>query len=189
MVDFTKDIQTESGLAARHVFTFDSGLNDYPFLIVIPGAGEDVVDQANEHGETRSGQYVIVNKPEPPKVVYARLFKDEEGAFYFDENAYDSEAEATDAGDRYQLVGIVPVTVPGTGDAAPAAEGSLDTVEIDGVVFRAGSRVYFRRPRRGWRWGHVVKVRSNDRSSLFVQPDDGSRPYWALNRNVQTTDV
>lgn len=178
MVDFSKDLQTEGGSHVRFIAELGA-FHDYPFIVVIDHDGERV-DQANEHGETRSGLYIVTNKPEPPKVVYARLFKDETGAFYFDENAYDSEAEAKDAGDRYQLVGIVPVTVP---DAdAPVA---LAKVTIGCTDYHVGDKVETYRARHGRRLGVVKKIRDDATSALFVQHDDGSKPYWVLNRSVR----
>lgn len=38
----------------------------------------------------------------------------------------------------------------------------------------------------GWRNVKVVKIRNEYRKSFFVQAEDGSSPYWALNRNLSS---
>jgi hypothetical protein len=37
----------------------------------------------------------------------------------------------------------------------------------------------------GERSGTVVKTRDHSYKTLFVQPNDGTNPYWALNKNIR----
>lgn len=50
---------------------------------------------------------------------------------------------------------------------------------------RVGETVTFYRKGFGTRTGVIRKLRRDSRQSLFIEPNDGSGPYWALNKNVR----
>jgi hypothetical protein len=69
------------------------------------------------------------------------------------------------------------------GTVASDPEGS---VRVNGSVYVAGDKVSAYRQGFGQRVCDVLKTRDTDRfKSLYIQANDGSVPYWALNKNIR----
>jgi hypothetical protein len=69
------------------------------------------------------------------------------------------------------------------GAVASDPEGS---VRVNGSVYVAGDKVSAYRQGFGQRVCDVLKTRDTDRfKSLYIQANDGSVPYWALNKNIR----
>ncbi|WP_316207477.1 hypothetical protein [Bradyrhizobium sp. SZCCHNR3118] len=71
---------------------------------------------------------------------------------------------------------------------APVDDNSAnpDAVWVNGRRIVPGDAVSAYRQRQGTRTCDVKKTRQHSYASLFIQPRDGSNPYWALNKNIRS---
>jgi hypothetical protein len=93
-----------------------------------------------------------------------------------DDNDGDVEDEENHDGDLEDTASGVVASDP---------EGS---VRVNGSVYVAGDKVAAYRQGFGQRTCTVLKTRSTDidpYKSLYIQANDGSVPYWALNKNIR----
>jgi len=68
--------------------------------------------------------------------------------------------------------------------AAPSVEAPTE-MYVAGRNRRVGETVYASRRGFGTRACRIVKLRRDSHKSLFLDPQDGNAPYWALNKNVR----
>jgi hypothetical protein len=61
-----------------------------------------------------------------------------------------------------------------------------DARYVNGRLYAPGDSVRAYRNSFGDRVGKVVKTRDHSYQTLFVQFEDGTNPYWALNKNIRT---
>jgi hypothetical protein len=61
-----------------------------------------------------------------------------------------------------------------------------DARYVNGKLFAPGDTVRAHRSGFGERVGTVVKTREHSYQTLFVSFNDGTNPYWALNKNIRT---
>jgi hypothetical protein len=95
------------------------------------------------------------------------------------------EGESFESGieDEEQIDGDLEETTAITTNSDALPEGS---VRVNGTVYAAGDKVRVYRGGFGERNVTVIKTRTTDPwKSLYVQADDGTGPYWALNKNVR----
>jgi hypothetical protein len=91
-----------------------------------------------------------------------------------DGNDDDGEDEESHDGDLDDTAGEATASDP---------EGS---VRVNGSLYMAGDKVSAYRQGFGQRVCDVLKTRDTDRfKSLYIQANDGSVPYWALNKNIR----
>lgn len=176
-IDFSKPLVTDDGDAVTVVTVLPVG--EYPVIVQI--AGEEQIEQINAEGNSLSGSVEVQNAEEGPKVVYAVLLN--EGAeHYFSETAYLSEADARASNNSEDIVAVTPVTIPVT---TAEVASDLASVNLNGRAIKVGDTIYAYRRHYGDRQAKVVKVRNDVRKSLYIDPQDGNAPYWALNKNIR----
>ena len=113
----------------------------------------------------------------PPRVVEEPVV---ETAVELTDDEY-SEEEEHDEGDGFQPdVAVVEATPP-----TPPAPPHPDARWVNGRLIAPGQFIRAYRPRCGVRDVEVIKTRDHAYQSLFIKPQDGSNPYWALNKNIR----
>ncbi|MEY9247611.1 hypothetical protein [Bradyrhizobium elkanii] len=70
-------------------------------------------------------------------------------------------------------------------EATPPAPAHPDAKWVNGRLIAPGQTVSAYRQRFGTRQCEVIKTRDHAYQTLFVKPQDGSNPYWALNKNIR----
>ena len=56
---------------------------------------------------------------------------------------------------------------------------------MNGASSPPGQTVWAFRQPLGTRQVEVIKTRDHAYQTLFVKPQDGTNPYWALNKNIR----
>jgi hypothetical protein len=110
----------------------------------------------------------------------------------FDTKVFTTEEEArnTDA-PGYEFIASYRVVLPRQPQTeVEELEGSDEVdapayVYVNGRNVRVGDTVTVSRSGYGYREAVVKKLRNDPKRQLFVQANDGTGPYWALNRNVR----
>jgi hypothetical protein len=91
--------------------------------------------------------------------------------------ALDSNNEDGDEEHEDEVAPVSPVAPPSTD--APTE------MYVAGQNRRVGQTVYASRQGFGIRACRIVKLRRDGHKSLYLDPQDGNAPYWALNKNVR----
>ncbi|WFU52234.1 hypothetical protein QA639_21235 [Bradyrhizobium pachyrhizi] len=71
-------------------------------------------------------------------------------------------------------------------EATPPAPPHPDAKWVSGRLVAPGQIVRFHKQHVGTRDVEVIKTRDHSYATLFVRPQDGSNPYWALNKNLRS---
>lgn len=91
-----------------------------------------------------------------------------------------SEEEEHDDGEDFHSEAVVETAPP-----TPAAPPHPDAKWVSGRLIAPGQIVRFHKQYVGVRDVEVIKTRDHSYATLFVKPQDGSTPYWALNKNLR----
>ncbi|MGX1427104.1 hypothetical protein AB7M59_007539 [Bradyrhizobium elkanii] len=70
-------------------------------------------------------------------------------------------------------------------EVVEAAPPNPDAKWVNGRLIAPGQTVSAYRQRFGTRQVEVIKTRDHAYQTLFVKPQDGTNPYWALNKNIR----
>lgn len=193
-VDFNKPLRTSDDHDKVTVVTVLPA-GGYPILVQVEG--DEKVYQVDKDGGEYNGEIGVENVPEEPAGVrFFSLFRDGD-KILASEESFDSASDASnDEIHGLELVGIASVDLTAAKEllastkATPTSDAGTNdpavSVLVGGRYYRAGDTARFYRRGFGTRTGTVVKVDPTDsRKSLFVQANDGSNAYWALNKNIQ----
>ncbi|MHC2249938.1 hypothetical protein [Bradyrhizobium elkanii] len=111
----------------------------------------------------------------PPRVSASAVVEstvvEGDGSDFNEEEEHDEGGD--DAGDE-----VVAAVV----EAAPPHP---DAKWVNGRLIAPGQTVSAYRQRFGTRQVEVIKTRDHAYQTLFVKPQDGTNPYWALNKNIR----
>jgi hypothetical protein len=188
--------------------------NVYPVVVVSTDLeGDEVVHQFDTDGDALEGDLKVENKV--AKEVTKFILVERTGRSSFSTDVYDTHDEACSEADAEAFHAIIPFVIPVeaqvlfteepvieddsddedeeinddgdeqtfTGAVVDAPEGS---VRVNGSVYVAGDKVSAYRQGFGQRVCDVLKTRDTDTfKSLYIQANDGSVPYWALNKNIR----
>jgi hypothetical protein len=108
----------------------------------------------------------------PPRDRTAAIIASVEG----DDFSVEDDEESDD------LAGTEDTSLVSTGSASPT---NPDAHYVNGKLYTPGDGVRAYRQGMGERVGSVVKTREHSWKTLFIQFNDGSNPYWALNKNIR----
>jgi hypothetical protein len=187
--------------------------NSYPVLVVGHYGGEQIVIQFDTDGDDVNGEYRAENIETGPRTKFVKLFIDGDREITADEQVYDSELQAKRGYSHQDVLGIFPVVIPprdgvaasdetgvedeeegddleGTDEVAavetaPAMPPHPDARWVNGRLIAPGQIISAYRKHFGVRQVEVIKTREHSYQTLFVKPEDGSNPYWALNKNIR----
>ena len=186
----------------------------YPVLVVGNDGGEQIVVQFDTDGDDVNGEWKAENIETGPRTKFVRLFIDGDRALTADEEIYDTEAEANRAYSHQDVFGVFPFVIPPRGsqleatedgdgiddeeesddlegtetavvETAPAVPPHPDARWVNGRLIAPGQIISAYRKGYGVRTVEVVKTREHSYQTLFIKPQDGSNPYWALNKNIR----
>jgi hypothetical protein len=167
--------------------------NSYPVVVVSTNeVGDQVVNQFDTDGDSVDVYLKVENFHVGERAAFVVILKDGRN-FYPHDDLFDTESAAIDTvGDNSEFFAVLPITIPATKQEIETAadEDSLDgqtdgSVQVNGYTVKAGDQVVAFRRGFGERKATVLKVRNDFRKSLYIQPDDGTNPYWASNKNVR----
>jgi hypothetical protein len=202
-IDFNKPFLVNDGYDNRYDGRVVAVLKNssYPVVVCFDNDGETVM-QFDTDGDSDDGDYTIEQAREYPYTVYGAMLE-EDGDLKFVETVFSSETDLRNQLLAYQLddlVAVFPVTVTGPAVShKPASEqeeseadaddnvpiGSpIDEFVLRGRSIKVGDTVWTSRRGFGHRQCKVLKMRKHPHVSLFVDPQDGNNPYWALNKNI-----
>lgn len=136
---------------------------------------EGAANRAYSHSDV-FGVFPFVIPPRAPAVVEATVVGTDEE---LSDDEY-SEEEEHDEGDA-DFQGSAPVVV----EPASPAPSHPDAKWVNGRLIAPGQIVRFHKQYQGVRDVEVIKTREHSYATLFVKPQDGSNPYWALNKNLR----
>lgn len=114
----------------------------------------------------------------PPRVVEAPVVEAVVETAELSDDEYSEEEEHDDAG-QFEAA-VVDATPP-----APPAPPHPDAKWVNGRLIGPGQIVSAYRQKYGTRQVEVIKTRDHAYQALFVKAQDGTNPYWALNKNIR----
>jgi hypothetical protein len=193
-IDYNKPIQTIDGETAELMQVLTG--QRYPFLVKITKEDGDItVDTFDLDGDGRHSYYTLENKKEEPAFFWGRLVRDtDDDEYLFDGSVYTSEQEAREGylSSYLEIVSVFKVETKAKVEASSDDEAedagdengdTVDRVLIGNEYVVPGQGIGYFRKGYGNRYGTALKLRANSTKSVFFQPDDGSNPYWALDKN------
>ncbi|WLB84980.1 hypothetical protein [Bradyrhizobium elkanii] len=107
----------------------------------------------------------------PPRVSASAIV--EAAVVEGDGSDFNEEEEHDEAGDE------------DVAEVVEAAPPHPDAKWVNGRLIAPGQTVSAYRQRFGTRQVEVIKTRDHAYQTLFVKPQDGTNPYWALNKNIR----
>jgi hypothetical protein len=202
-IDFNKPFQVNDGYDNRYDGRVVAVLKNscYPVVVHFESDVETVM-QFDSDGDSEDGDFTIEQAREYPYTVYGALLE-ADGELTFVETVFSSETDLRNNLPAYQmddLAAVFPVTVTGPavsqqpvseqeeseadGDNNAPIGSPIDEFVLFGRSIKVGDLVWANRRGFGHRHCKVLKMRKHPHASLFVDPQDGNNPYWALNKNV-----
>jgi hypothetical protein len=187
----------------------------HPVVVSFWKHGEQSIAQFDTDGDSACGDYKIEQDQPYPRTIYVVIGRDGRNLVvdedvYASEEAAHSETNVDEVAGVFPLVIEAPKATEVPVAVSDFHEGGVETEEQDedlegtevtstvndpnqpptemyvaGRTRRVGETVTFYRNGFGTRTGTIRKMRRDSRQSLFVEPTDGSGPYWALNKNVR----
>ena len=133
---------------------------------------EAAANRAYNHGDV-FGVFPITI---PPRAVAEPVVEASTEEVTDDEYSEEEEHDEGDADFHVEAAVVEPT---------PPAPPHPDAKWVNGRLIAPGQMIRAYRPRCGVRDVEVLKTRDHAYQSLFIKPQDGSNPYWALNKNLR----
>ncbi|MCA1379467.1 hypothetical protein I6F34_01360 [Bradyrhizobium sp. BRP05] len=185
--------------------------NSYPVVVVSTnGVGDQVIAQFDTDGDSVDGDLKAENKFVGETTKFIAIYRDGREFGVHDE-LFDSEADAIgEKGDDKDFWAVLPITIPAAKqeieteaddeeghdeehhEAVTAADHEIPSglpegsKRINGFVLKPGDKVRAWRRYVGERTCTVVKFRDSvPGKSTLIQPDDGSKRYYAWDSSIR----
>jgi hypothetical protein len=191
--DFTKPMRTVVGRQPVKILTTGAANPDFPVVALVKVNGAEVAVNYNLMGEDPELAHVIENIPPIPPVAIGRVLRSvQDDSLVFDSRVFSTEVEARDTpAEGFEFISTYRVVLPQVNESGEQEEieETDDTgtreMNVNGRLLKVGQEITVSRRGYGYRQATVVKFRNKYGKNVFVQPVDGSSPYWALNSSIR----
>lgn len=193
--DFTKPLRTVVGRYPVRVLTTGASNPGFPVVALVKIDGVETAINYNTMGEDAELARVIENVPPIPPVAIGRVLRSiADDGLIFDSRVFANEVDARDTpADGFEFISTYRVLLPqvnalGEQEEIEESEDAPGPQElrVNGRLLKVGDTLSVQRRGFGYRNARVVKFRLEpSHKQVFVQAEDGSNPYWALNKNVR----